>query len=72
MIGFLLPDDSYGPAFGFINPSQVIHGMHLIPVFFHGTTQELLGPTKSIAHSELEDEDHLLYYLDMCLVTLLL
>ena len=66
MLGFLPPDDSYGPAFGFIDPSRVIRGVHLIPTFSYGTTQELLGPTKSIAHSELEDEDHLLYYLNMC------
>jgi hypothetical protein len=67
MLGFLPSDDSDGPAFGFIDPSQVIRGVHLIPVFSHGTTQELLGPTKSIAHHhpELEDEDYLLYYLDM-------
>ena len=49
-----------------IRRKSVTHGVHLIPAFSYGTTQELLGPTKSIAHSELEDEDHLLYYLDMC------
>jgi hypothetical protein len=67
MLGFLPSDDSLGPAFGFIDPSQVIRGVHLIPAFSYGTTQGYLGHTKSIAHQhpELEDEDYALYYLDM-------
>lgn len=40
-------DDSYGDAFGFIDPSNVIQGVHLIPGFAFGTTDELLGPSKA-------------------------
>ena len=67
MLGFLPSDDSFGPAFGFISPSEVICGVHLIPAFSQGTTRGLLGPTKSIAHQhpELENEDYVSYYLAM-------
>jgi hypothetical protein len=67
ILGFLPSDDSSGPAFGFIDPTQVIRGVHLIPAFSHGTTDEFLGPQKSIAHqhSELGSLDYVAYYLGM-------
>ncbi|KAI5896414.1 uncharacterized protein SCHCODRAFT_01150321 [Schizophyllum commune H4-8] len=35
-----------GPsAFGFVDPSEVIRGCHLMPVFHRGRTRELLGPS---------------------------
>ncbi|KAL1684855.1 hypothetical protein GGG16DRAFT_129726 [Schizophyllum commune] len=35
-----------GPsAFGFVDPSEVIRGCHLMPVFHRGCTRELLGPS---------------------------
>jgi hypothetical protein len=67
MLGFLPSDDSSGPAFGLIDPTQVIRGVHLIPAFYYGTTQDLLGPERSIAHQhpELENSDYVAYYLGM-------
>ena len=41
-------------AFGFIDPAEVIRGVHLIPAFAHGKTDRLFGP--SIA-CPLKDED---------------
>ena len=40
-IGFV-PKDSDSPAFGFLDPSLVIHGCHLIPAFVDGCTDHLL------------------------------
>lgn len=67
MLGFLPSDDSSGPAFGFIDPAQVIRSVHLIPAFSYGTTQDFLGPEKSAAHqhSELGNQDYIAYYLGM-------
>jgi hypothetical protein len=52
-------------AFGFINPSQVIRAVHLIPVFQWGKVSHLL--TKSvIAHGSQDPvHDWQLYYISM-------
>ncbi|GBE82229.1 hypothetical protein SCP_0406120 [Sparassis crispa] len=61
-VGFVDIDD-YKP-FGFLNPDEVLRGVHLIPAFAHGRTSDLLPP--SIArHSEDNDEDWLFYYVNM-------
>lgn len=53
-VGFV---DSEDPAaFGFLDPDQVIHGVHLIPVFAHGRTQDLL-PGPSIARKIQSEDD---------------
>ena len=59
-IGFLKGDE----AFGFVDPADVIRGVHLIPHFSLGKTKELLGP--SFTRSDLEtDEDWIRYYVNM-------
>ena len=67
ILGFLPSDDSSGPAFGFVDPIHVLRGVHVIPAFSFGTTQNLLGPERSVAHQhrELENKDYLAYYLGM-------
>ena len=51
-------------AFGFVDPADVIRGIHLIPRFSLGRTKHLLGP--SFARSVLEeDEDWVRYYINM-------
>jgi hypothetical protein len=67
MLGFLPSDDSSGPAFGFIDPTQVMRGVHLIPAFSYGTTEDFLGPERSVAHQhpELGSQDYVMYYLGM-------
>ena len=51
-------------AFGFIDPADIIRGVHLIPRFSLGRTNELLGP--SFARSAAEDnEDWVRYYINM-------
>ena len=57
-VGFL-PPDSPG-AFGFLDPSEVIRGVYLIPAFAHGMIDEL---GKSVARrSVYDDEDWQHYY----------
>lgn len=63
LIGFVPETDPY--AFGFIDPNEVIRGVHLIPAFHHGRTPSLLGP--SIARKkEDKDEDWQFYYVGRC------
>ena len=42
-------------AFAFIDPTEVIHGIHLIPSFTYGKTSELLEP--SIAHPQKNNNE---------------
>ena len=59
LVGFVPETDPY--AFGFIDPNEVIRGIHLIPAFHHGRTSSLLGP--SVARNrEDKDEDWQFYY----------
>ena len=39
--------DTSAAAFGFIDPENVIRGVHLVPAFAFGSTEELLGPSKA-------------------------
>ena len=39
--------DTSADAFGFIDPDSVIRGVHLIPAFAFGSTDDLLGPSKA-------------------------
>ena len=77
-VGFV-PDDpidlndptQVSGAFGFIDPAEVIRGIHLIPAFAYGKTDGLLGP--SIARP-LQDNDHdwQYFYVNMYLIIFLL
>ncbi|KAK7064901.1 hypothetical protein R3P38DRAFT_3302318 [Favolaschia claudopus] len=49
-----LPGDS-PDAFGFLNPDEVIRGVHLIPAFAHGRTHDLLRRS-SLDHDDDDDE----------------
>ncbi|KAI0703342.1 hypothetical protein C8T65DRAFT_258430 [Cerioporus squamosus] len=62
-IGFVpyLPDDPECGAFGFVDPSDVIRGCHLIPAFADGLTTAMLGPS-SLAHKGKQEDDWERYY----------
>ena len=61
-VGFIPEDDP--AAFGFLDPEQIVRGVHLIPAFARGHTSERLGP--SIARQPTEnDEDWDGYYVNM-------
>jgi hypothetical protein len=52
-------------SFGFVNPADVLRGVHLIPVFSLGKTPHLL-PARSMARRDDEDdEDYSRYYVNM-------
>ena len=61
-IGFVPEEDL--DSFGFLDPNIVICGVHLIPAFSIGRTEELLGP--SLARPEKDsDEDWQAFYVNM-------
>ena len=62
-LGFMHPEDQ--EPFGFLDPNEVIRGVHLIPAFAYGRTKDILAP--SIARQPQEkDEDWVFYYVNMC------
>jgi len=61
-LGFVPGND--GSAFGFLDPSQVIRGVHLIPAFHWGQVTTKYLPRSPIARgSDNPDEDWQLYYI---------
>ena len=59
-IGF--DDPQY--AFTFLDPDQVIRGVHLIPGFAHGKSSNNLGPSLARLPAD-KDEDWLYFYVNM-------
>lgn len=68
-IGFIKHEinDTTGlsPAFGFIDPSNVIRGVHIIPAFHSGSTSEDLPPSKVARLPEEGDLDWNFYYVNL-------
>lgn len=64
-VSFKKADDP--SAFGFLDPSQVIRGIHLIPAFAHGTTDFFLGPSIARIHpaGDTQDADWRFLYVNM-------
>ncbi|KAI9067850.1 hypothetical protein FKP32DRAFT_1562843, partial [Trametes sanguinea] len=55
--------------FGFLDPCEVIRAAYLIPAFAHGTTSDLLGPSKLARRATnlnvADDSDYEYYYVGM-------
>jgi hypothetical protein len=68
-VGFMHSADE--SAFGFLDPSLVIRGCHLIPAFVDGRTSKLLSSPTSIARPIGETDDWAAFYVMMygCLTT---
>ncbi|KAI6117765.1 hypothetical protein EV401DRAFT_1863153 [Pisolithus croceorrhizus] len=62
-VGFV-PEGDYN-AFGFLHPSFIIHGCHLIPSFSDGRTTALLRQGASVARHPTDD-DRCSLYINMC------
>lgn len=60
-VGFVPAGDE--AAFGFLDPAHILRGIHLIPAFSQGKTNELLGPS-SIRRPLDEGTDWQLYYIN--------
>ena len=61
-IGFI-PSEDPG-AFGFLDPKDVIRGVHLILGYAYGVTAELLLPSIG-RHPQENDVDWVYYYMNM-------
>jgi hypothetical protein len=61
-IGFLKGEDPC--AFGFVDPDVVIRGIHLIPAFEHGQTDQLLMDSFVRREADL-GKDWLYFYVNM-------
>lgn len=64
-IGFVESTDPY--AFTFLDPAQVIRGVHAIPAFSEGRTSILLPTAKSVARvlKHEENDDWVNFYINM-------
>ena len=63
-LGFMPAAVDSADAFGFLDPNEIIRGVHLIPAFAHGRTSDLLAPSIARQPSE-NDEDWTYYYVSM-------
>ncbi|KAI6113871.1 hypothetical protein EDD16DRAFT_1429467, partial [Pisolithus croceorrhizus] len=59
-----VPEGDYN-AFGFLDPSFVIHGCHLIPSFSNGHTTALLWQGASVARCPTNDDDWCSFYVNI-------
>jgi hypothetical protein len=62
-VGFVEENDP--SAFGFLNPSLMLWGCHLIPSFVNGRTSALLKKTRTAAHSPGVFDDWATFYVNM-------
>lgn len=62
-----MESDAPDGAFGFLDPSDIIRGVHLIPAFAHGTSSCYLGPSiaREFSDEELGDMDWNFFYVNM-------
>ncbi len=60
-IGFVPEDDE--AAFGFLDPDQIVRGVHLIPAFAFGRTAEMLRPSV-VRHPDEKDKDWKFFYVN--------
>jgi len=62
-IGFV--DGKDDAPFGFLDPQEVIRGIHLIPAFHYGRTHDLLPPSHLARPGRLNnDEDWVVFYVN--------
>ncbi|KAH9012682.1 hypothetical protein EDB84DRAFT_1278570, partial [Lactarius hengduanensis] len=64
-VGFLPDTDLHGPAFGFLDPSEVIRMVHLIPDFASIRTKELLTGKSMAIQDPHPDGEYPTYYVAM-------
>jgi hypothetical protein len=62
-IGFV--PDTDDDAFGFLDPSMVIRGCHIVPAFVDGRTSDLLTVPHSVARPLGEVDDWATFYVDL-------
>ena len=71
-VGFLPDTNANGPAFGFLDPNEVIQMVHLIPDFSSVHTKELLtGESMAVPNPHPEGE-YPMYYVAMYILSFFL
>ena len=65
MSPFLWRPENDPSAFGFLDPSLVLRGCHLIPAFNDGRTSDLLTAPLTIARPPDEVDDWVAFYVNM-------
>ena len=63
-IGFV--PDTDDASFGFLDPSLVIRGCHLIPAFNEGKTADLLRASRTAGRRPGDAEDWKAFYVNLC------
>jgi hypothetical protein len=63
-VGF--PQGTDEEAFGFLDPSNVLRAIHLVPNFTLGKTANLLPPDSIGRRKSDKNEDYFRYYVNMC------
>jgi hypothetical protein len=64
-VGFLPDTDTLGPAFGFLDPAEVIQMVHMILDFVSGHTQDLLSRPSIAIKTPYKDGEYRQYYVGM-------
>ncbi|OSD02519.1 hypothetical protein PYCCODRAFT_1477774 [Trametes coccinea BRFM310] len=59
---FIDANDRDSLPFGFLDPRDVIRAAYLMPAFAHGTTYDLLGPSRLARRGQDTEEDYRYYY----------
>lgn len=62
-LGYVPYDDP--DAFGFLDPSVVLRGSHIIPAYAYGKVTDLLPPSKCARRADEGDTDYEYYYVGM-------
>ncbi|KAI9434835.1 hypothetical protein H4582DRAFT_1766338, partial [Lactarius indigo] len=64
-VGFMPDTDVLGPAFGFLDPREVIQMVHLIPDFVSGHMKELMTGPSTALQTCRPDGEYKQYYVAM-------
>ena len=64
-VGFLPDTNRHGPAFGFLNPNEVLRMVHLIPDFTADRTKTLLRGESIATQNPHPDGEYPVYYVAM-------
>jgi len=64
-VGFLPDTDAHGPAFGFLDPNEVIRMVHVIPVFSHARVKNLITGPSMVIRDPHPDGEYPVYYVAM-------
>lgn len=55
-------DPEASPAFGFLDPMQIIRGVHILPAYDHGLDEDSLPPSATARLPSEADSDYNFYY----------